>query len=217
MFAFHKEVRLSSSLREPTILITPQFRASEKLIQDSSEDEDQVGGSTIHKAFDKLFSNEDGFPFIVGGQFAPVTQVHPNPIQIFQLWQVYIDNINSLLKITHVPTIQPQILQAASSLDRAPKNIEALMFGIYVMALTSMEERDVQTMFNEPKQHVLTRFLSATQQALVNVSFMKIDDAIVLQAFVLYLVRIRASRPQAFTNSSSMRCDGSLIRAKFSV
>lgn len=84
------------------------------------------------------------------------------------------------------------------------------------MALTSMEERDVQTMFNEPKQHVLTRFLSATQQALVNVSFMKIDDAIVLQAFVLYLVSTRASRTQTFTNMFSMRYDGLLTHARFS-
>lgn len=169
-------------------LTSCQFRASEKLIQDSSDEEDQVGGSTIHKAFDKLFTNEDGFPFIVGGQITPVTQVHPNPIHIFQLWQVYIDNINSLLKITHVPTIQPQILQAASNLGKAPKNIEALMFGIYLMAITSMEDIDVQTMFHEPKQQILTRYLGATQQALVNASFMKIDDAVVLQAFLLYLV-----------------------------
>lgn len=94
------------------------------------------------------------------------------------------------MKITHVPTIQPQILQAASNLDKAPKNIEALMFGVYLMAITSMEDRDVLIMFNEPKQQLLTRYLSATQQALVNASFMKIDDAIVLQAFVLYLVSI---------------------------
>lgn len=64
------------------------------------------------------------------------------------------------------------------------------MFGVYLMALTSMEDRDVENMFHEPKQHLLTRYLSATQQALVNASFMKIDDAVTLQAFVLYLVSI---------------------------
>lgn len=115
--------------------------------------------------------------------------LHPNPIQIFQLWQLYIDNVNSLLKITHVPTIQPQILQAASNLDKVPKNIEAFMFGVYVMAITSMEERHAQSMFSESKQQLLTRYLPATQQALVNAEFMRVDDPLVLQAFVLYLVR----------------------------
>lgn len=174
-----------------------QFRASENLIHDS---DDEVEGSTIHQAFDKLFSNEDGFPFIVGGSFVSVTPVHPNPIQIFQLWQVYIDNINSLLKITHVPTVQPQILQAASNLSKVPKNIEALMLGIYVMAITSMEERDVQNMFNESKQQILPRYLSATQQALVNASFMRVEDPLVLQAFVLYLV---SSNPNLTPSSTT--------------
>ncbi|KAI6782117.1 putative transcriptional regulatory protein-like protein [Emericellopsis cladophorae] len=166
-----------------------EFRASEKLIQDSSDEE--VQGSTIHRAFDKLFSNEDGFPFIVGGSFISVTKAHPNPIQIFQLWQIYIDNINSLLKITHVPTIQPQILQAVSNLETAPKNIESLMFGIYLMAITSMEEREAQNMFNEPKQDVLKKYLTTAQQALVNASFMRVDDLLCLQAFVLYLFTVR--------------------------
>lgn len=63
------------------------------------------------------------------------------------------------------------------------------MFGIYLMAITSLEEPDVQKMFNESKQGLLKRYLSATQQALVNASFMRLDDAVNLQAFVLYLVR----------------------------
>jgi hypothetical protein len=164
-----------------------QFRASEKLLHDSSDEEDD-GGPLIHRAFDGLFSNEDGFPFVVGGAFISVSSAHPNPIQIFQLWQVYIDNINSLLKITHIPSVQPQILHAASNLDKAPKNVEALMFGVYLMAVTSMEEADVQAVCGESKKHLLLQFLSATQQALVNASFMRVEDPLVLQAFLLYLV-----------------------------
>ena len=193
IFALHKEVgkapRSSSSRHAERYADTLlQFQATQKLIvQDSSDDE--VEGSTIHRAFDNFFSNADGFPFTVGGSSISVTRLHPNPIQIFQLWQLYIDNVNSLLKITHVPTVQPQILQAASALDKMPKNIEAFMFGVYVMAITSMDERHVQSMFSESKQQLLTRYLPATQQTLVNAGFMRVDDPLVLQAFVLYLVR----------------------------
>ncbi|VUC21824.1 unnamed protein product [Clonostachys rosea] len=165
-------------------------KASENLIQNSS-DEEAEPGSQIHKAFDRLFSNEDGFPFIVGGSFISVTNAHPNPIQIFQLWQIYIDNINSLLKITHVPTVQAQVLGATTQLEKAPKNVEALMFGIYLMAITSLEDKDVQRMFNEEKQPLLKRYLTATQQALVNASFLKAEDPLTLQAFVLYLFAVR--------------------------
>jgi hypothetical protein len=160
------------------------------LVQDSSSEEEEARGSRIHRAFDKIFSNEDGFPFVVGGSYTSVTEDHPSPILIFQLWQIYIDNINSLLKITHVPTVQAQVLGAVTNLDDAPKNIEALMFGIYVMAITSLDEKDVLKLFNEPKQSVLVRYLSATQQALINANYMKVDDLLVLQAYVLYLVCI---------------------------
>lgn len=135
-----------------------------------------------------MFDNQDGFPFIIGGRPEPVTDAHPSTIHILQLWQIYIDNINPILKITHVPTIQGQIIEATSRLDKAPKNIEALMFSIYIMAITSLEEPEVLRLFNTPKKELLGRYFTALQQALVNASFMRINDAISLQAFLLYLV-----------------------------
>lgn len=137
-----------------------------------------------------MFSAQDGFPFIVGGRYASVTNVHPSTIHIFQLWQIYIDNINILLKVTHIPTIQPQFIEAASRLDKAPKNIEALMFGIYIMAITSLEPAEVQARFFENKVDMLGRYFAAMQQALINADFMRNNDPITLQAFLLYLVSL---------------------------
>ncbi|KND87894.1 putative transcriptional regulatory protein [Tolypocladium ophioglossoides CBS 100239] len=169
-----------------------EFRASEQLLHDSSEDEDEAeGGSTIRRAFDKMFSNQDGFPCIVGGRPPSVTDAHPSTIHIVQLWQIYIDNINPLLKITHIPTIQSQIIDATSQLGKAPKNIEALMFAIYVMAITSLEEPDVHRMFGESKRELLGRYFTALQQALLNAGFMRNNDFICLQAYVLYLFAVR--------------------------
>ena len=156
------------------------------MFADSSEEE--VDGSNIHSAFDKMFSAQDGFPFMVAAQYGSVTQAHPSTVHMFQLWQIYIDNINPLLKITHIPTVQPQFIEAASRLEKAPKNIEALMFAIYIMAVTSLEEDEVQARFYEQKKNLLGRYFVAIQQALVNADFMKATDAITLQAFFLYLV-----------------------------
>ncbi|KAK0379103.1 fungal specific transcription factor domain-containing protein [Colletotrichum limetticola] len=166
-----------------------EFRASEELLRDSSEDE--VDGSTIHHAFDKMYDNQDGFPFIVGSRNASVTHLHPSPIQIFQLWQIYINNVNPLLKITHVPTVQGLIIEASANLEKIPKSVETLMFAIYLMAVTSMEDVDVAKMFNEPKPTVLSRFHTALQQALVNAGFMRTSDTMVLQAYMLYLIAVR--------------------------
>ncbi|KAK2616422.1 hypothetical protein QQS21_000664 [Conoideocrella luteorostrata] len=165
-----------------------QFRASEKLLRDSSDDDEE---STIHRAFDTMFADNNGFPFVFSGRQQSTTHFHPSAIQIFQLWQTYIDNVNSLLKITHVPSIQGQIIQASSNLGSAPKNIEALMFGIYAMAVSSMEDGDVEKMFHQTKKDVLAQFFTALQQALLNAGFMRTNDFFTLQAYVLYLFAIR--------------------------
>ncbi|GKT98923.1 hypothetical protein FLAG1_00658 [Fusarium langsethiae] len=166
-----------------------EFRASEHMLQDSSDEEPEVG-STIHRAFDRMFAT-DGFPFIVGSAPVPISNLHPSTIHIFQLWQIYIDNINPLLKITHVPTVQGQIIEASSDVENAPKNIEALMFAMYLMAITSLEEADVYRRFNETKKELLARYHAGTQQALTEAGFMRVNDPILLQAYILYLFAVR--------------------------
>ncbi|KAG6024833.1 hypothetical protein E4U41_001679 [Claviceps citrina] len=162
---------------------------NEQFLQNSSEEEEEE--SPIHHAYDVMFTNDDGFPFVFTGRQTSTTDYHPSPVQIFQLWQTYIDNVNTLLKITHVPSIQAQIIQASSDLQNAPKNIEALMFAFYTVAVQSMEAVDVYRMFRQSKREVSGRFLAALQQALLNAGFMRTTDFISLQAYVLYLFAVR--------------------------
>lgn len=138
-----------------------------------------------------MFGSGDGFPFMVGGAPASVTSAHPSPIQMFQLWQVYISNVNPLLKITHTPTLQADIISASANPSKISRPLEALMFAIYFSAVTSLTEDEVQTMFGEDRSILLGRYHNATQQALVNAEFMKSTELAVLQAFFLYLVLTR--------------------------
>lgn len=138
-----------------------------------------------------MFSNQDPFQFLLSGhhQLSSITDAHPPTIHILQLWQIYIDNVNPLFKLTHVPSIQQELIKATSNLENAPKNIEALMFAIYLMAITSLDEEEVQIRFQASKHELLGRYFGAIQQALVNAGFMRSRDLITLQAFYLYLVR----------------------------
>ena len=135
-----------------------------------------------------MFDDSDGFPFIVGGATSSVANSHPSAIQIFQLWQVYINNVNPLLKITHVPTMQAQVISAGANTAKIPKPLEVLMFGIYFIAITSMTDSEVQSTFGEDQNVLLSKFHTATQQALVNAGFMRTNELMVLQAYLLYLV-----------------------------
>jgi hypothetical protein len=157
-------------------------------MQDSSDEDFER--PTIHSAFDTMFDNTDGFPFIVGGSPTRVTGSHPSAIQIFQLWQIYINNVNPLLKISHVPTLQGQIVGAGADPSKIPKPLEALMFAIYLIAITSMRDEEVQSTFSEDRSVLLAKYHTATQQALFNANFMKSQEIMVLQALFLYLVSI---------------------------
>ncbi|KAI0135305.1 fungal-specific transcription factor domain-containing protein [Daldinia grandis] len=162
---------------------------TDEALRDSSDEEDV--GSSINQAYDKMFDSPDGFPFVVGGQFESVTSQHPSAIQIFQLWQIYLNNVNPLLKLTHTPTLQVRIIEAGASLDKVSRSLEALMFSIYLMAITSIDEEECQATFNESRINLLAKYYYATQQALLNAGFMRNPDLTSLQAYLLYLMGIR--------------------------
>ncbi|KAK8051582.1 Aurofusarin cluster transcription factor aurR2 [Apiospora rasikravindrae] len=169
-----------------------EFRAveeEEELHRESSEDDDV--GTTINTAYDKMFDNADGFPFVVGASSRSITDQHPSAIQIFQLWQIYLTNVSSLLKMTHTPTLQGRIIEASANLGKTSKSLEALMFAIYLMAVTSLQDDEVVEMFNEERAVLLKKYYIACQQALLNASFMRNPDLTILQAYTLYLFGVR--------------------------
>ena len=57
------------------------------------------------------------------------------------------------------------------------------------MAIVSSTEQDCRDTFKESKSILLERYHHATQQALLNAGLLRTADPIVLQAYVLYLVK----------------------------
>ncbi|KAH8692070.1 fungal-specific transcription factor domain-containing protein [Talaromyces proteolyticus] len=162
-----------------------EYRTTHAMLHDSSEDE--LDRPTIHHSFDIMFENTDSFPFVVGGFPARITDAHPTAIQTFQLWQVYLNNVNPLLKISHIPTLQPLIVEACSNISKISKPLEVLMFGIYLISVNSLSDEEIRSGFGEEKTILLAKYNQAMQQALINAGFMKSTELMVLQAYLLYL------------------------------
>jgi hypothetical protein len=163
-----------------------EFRDSHEFLLDdtsSDEDDDKIQITTVPMT---MFS-EDGILLLgTTKTSANLRPLHPSPVQGFRLWQAYLDNVNPLLKLFHTPTLQQLISNASSDLDNLPKNIEALLFAIYCMAVESMNDAECYAIMGELKAVVSQRFKTATQHALVNASFLKTSDLMVLQALVLF-------------------------------
>ncbi|KAK8098131.1 uncharacterized protein PG998_013617 [Apiospora kogelbergensis] len=147
----------------------------------------------VNTAMDQMFDNDDHILFGSRSSHNTVdlSTLHPEPIQIFRLWQIYLDNVDPLLKVTHTPTLQGRIVEAASKLKGIGSDLEALMFSIYSMAILSLDKDECQTMFGMDKSDLTTKYQFACQQALSNASFLRCDSRDCLTALFLYLLAVR--------------------------
>lgn len=118
--------------------------------------------------------------------------LHPGPVHIFKLWQTFLVNVNPLVKIFHAPTVQQIILDGSSDLETIPKPAEALMFGIYLMAIISLRDEECEDTYGESKAALISKYSHATQQALINANYLRSLNITVLQAFTLFLVSINS-------------------------
>lgn len=132
--------------------------------------------------------NDDHLLFGSGKSSVDISTFHPEPIHIFKLWQLYLDNVNSLLKVTHMPSMQGRIIEAASNLSNIDPPLEALMFSIYCMAVLSIPENDCLANFGATKEDLMIRYQFGCQQALLNCGFLRTSDRECLTALFFYLV-----------------------------
>ncbi|TPX12186.1 uncharacterized protein E0L32_007072 [Thyridium curvatum] len=117
----------------------------------------------------------------------PLHELHPEPRHIYRYWQIFVDSINPLIKIVHVPTLQQRIMDASWDLVNIPRPLKATMFAIYTLAVTSLTADACLTSFGEEKDQLLHRYRTATVHALIEADFLTSRDLEVLQAFMLFL------------------------------
>ncbi|KAF7560194.1 hypothetical protein G7046_g3955 [Stylonectria norvegica] len=120
--------------------------------------------------------------------------LHPEPVLITFMWQKYLDVVDPVLKMFHVPTIQRLVIcvtQRRSNLDTAT---ECLMFAIYYCVVATMSSASCENDLRETKTVLLKRYRAGLEQALINANFLRSHDLTVLQALVLYLTCGRRDR-----------------------
>lgn len=113
------------------------------MTDDESEETDEESTNVpVHHSY---FEHGDHHGFVLGYKSSEVdlSKLHPLPSQIPFIWQVYVENVDPLVKILHVPTMNKIIRESRNSMSNLSPGIEALLFSIYYASLTSMEEDEV--------------------------------------------------------------------------
>jgi hypothetical protein len=141
---------------------------------------DQLYGSDLHRSEHLLFCTPN--------TTIDLAALHPDQGQIFKLWQIYLENVDPLLKVTHTPTLQPRIIDAASDVASIHPTLEALMFAIYCMAIFSLNQEECKTMFGTPREDIMRGYQLGAKEALLRCGFLKNSDRDCLTALHLYLV-----------------------------
>ena len=135
-----------------------------------------------------MFQNNDHLLLGARKTTVDLSTLHPNPVQIFRLWQIYLDNVNPLLKVTHTPSLQNRIIEASGDIKKISRDLEALMFGVYCTAIVSLSMDDCLTTFGSTRDNLLTKYQFGCQEALFNCEYLRTSNIDCLTALILYLV-----------------------------
>lgn len=136
---------------------------------------------------DPLLHPTPPLQFIFPSNQPELHALHPEPRHTYRFWQIFIESVNPLMKIVHVPTLQQRISDACWDPADISKPLTAILFAIYTLAVTSMSSDDCQATFGEIRTTILMRYRAATVRALVAADFLTTREFEVLQAFVLFL------------------------------
>ncbi|KAF2815350.1 uncharacterized protein BDZ99DRAFT_378049 [Mytilinidion resinicola] len=159
---------------------------------ESDSSQDGMHEAVVKKVWDRMSEGNDYLLFGSRKTNVTLSTLHPKQVQIFRLWQVYLENVNPLLKVTHTPTLQSRIIDAASDVANINPNLEALMFSIYCISVISLVEDKCQTLFGSTRKELLASFRFGCQQALLNCEFLRSSDQDCLTALYLYLISVRS-------------------------
>ncbi|KAI8965127.1 hypothetical protein F5Y11DRAFT_313929 [Daldinia sp. FL1419] len=112
-----------------------------------------------------------------------------DPIVISQLCEVFLRQVDPIIKILHRPSLSKfmQSGQRYLGYDANHLSTTCLSSAVCFSAVASMTEEQCQKMFNMGKTTVMSQFRAACEAALESSELLTTGDATVLQAFVLYL------------------------------
>lgn len=133
--------------------------------------------------------NLSGFIFGYSSLAIDMHELHPPLDKIMLLWQIFKDNVETLIKAVHVPTMERFFMDLKDDLSGLSKSMEPLMFVIYFAAVTSLAPDECREILGEDRDALMSQYRFATEQALSRAGFLSTQELVVLQALVIFLVR----------------------------
>ncbi|KAI1350416.1 fungal-specific transcription factor domain-containing protein [Xylaria sp. FL0043] len=117
-------------------------------------------------------------------------ELQPDLVNVFRLWQLFVDRVNPLTKLIHVPSMQSIVMNAATDITKVSLTHQALLFSIYCMAVVSLNSQEAIQLLGMTREDALNRFTRGTKIALTRSNFLKNYNMATLQALALYMLSL---------------------------
>ncbi|KAG7103028.1 Pyriculol/pyriculariol biosynthesis cluster transcription factor like protein [Verticillium longisporum] len=112
-------------------------------------------------------------------------------VQILRLWKLFLERVNPLTKLIHVPTLEPVVIEAAMSHRSILRNTQPLLFAIYLASVISMTSAEALAILGIKKCEAVEKLTKCLKAALTEVNFLTNCDTTIMQALVLYLISLQ--------------------------
>ena len=121
-----------------------------------------------------------------------LSSLHPSPVHMTLLCDVYARNVDPMFKVLHIPTLRQLVTNASSNIKSIPSgnHVEALLFSVYYAAITSITQEQCKSLFHDDRDSLLARYRSGTEAALVNADLLNTTELETIQALAVFIVRI---------------------------
>ncbi|KAK7457617.1 hypothetical protein Landi51_01750 [Colletotrichum acutatum] len=113
------------------------------------------------------------------------------PHILTRLWIIYLQNVDPLMKILHIPTIQPVMLGVAAKPQGADHTTLALLYATAFAAITSMSSTEVATQLGTERLVLLRHFMREIDGAFTSAQFLLYPNVQGLKALAIYLTALR--------------------------
>ncbi|KAF5858564.1 hypothetical protein ETB97_004248 [Aspergillus alliaceus] len=116
-----------------------------------------------------------------------VAELYPSRWEATQLWQVYLNNVNPLMRFLHIPSLLPKIYNAINFPGEVPSDLSSLLFAIYFAAVTSLLSINEPDFLGGQKHEALQKYQRGLEVSLYNSSFLDSPTITSLQAMAIYV------------------------------
>ncbi|KAF5680882.1 hypothetical protein FHETE_270 [Fusarium heterosporum] len=163
--------------------------------EDFDDSEDETPDDSPAAA---LSANHNAFIFGYRTADVDLENHWPLPSHIPFLWSVYQDNVEPLLKVLHIPTMEPIFRDARKDRKQLSPAHEALVWSIYYAAIMSLEPEEVQANLGMNKEDSLVQYRFAVEQALAKANFLNSLDTTIIQALLIFLFVVKGQDQSRF-------------------